>query len=133
MEGKRKIWHWLILGALSLRIIIAFLCLFPIAVRNLPKLNKGNILSIVIIGFFGSAIALALFYMLIKDTSPVFASMVTYFVPIAATFWGLADGERLTSSMLVSILLILGGVYLINRPGFRKKIKFLFQNMQLLI
>lgn len=50
--------------------------------------------------------------------------MITYIVPVIATLWGIRDGEKLTSSMLVSVLLILGGVYLTNRPGliqyFRK-------------
>jgi drug/metabolite transporter (DMT)-like permease len=77
----------------------------------------------------GSAIALALFYMLVRETSPVFASMVTYFVPVLATVWGIADGERLTTSMILSVIVILAGVYLINRPGLRQRIRTLAQNM----
>jgi len=292
MQGKRKIWHWLIIALLSLiwgtsyilmkkglesfttfqigsiRIIISFVCLLPVAIRNLPKLNRSNILSVVIIGFFGSgipaflfplaqtridsslagmlntlspvftlvigilfyrqkvirsqvagvflglvgaagllysgsftfnfyglfvvlatllygissnevskvqginglqltalaffilspfaiaillftdisaatetanwlhnlgfiailsifgsAIAVALFYLLIRDTSPVFASMTTYFIPIIATMWGILDGEQMKSSMLVSVLIILVGVYLINRPGLLTNVK----------
>ncbi len=82
-----------------------------------------NLGCIAVLSIFGSAIALILFYRLIQDTSPVFASMTTYFIPIVATIWGLTDNERLTSSMLVSVLLILAGVYLINRPGILKKLK----------
>ncbi|MCU0471981.1 MAG: DMT family transporter [Bacteroidales bacterium] len=73
---------------------------------------------IAILSVFGSAIALALFYVLVRDTSPVFASMVTYFAPVVSTLWGIADNEHLMPYMLVSVLLILGGVYLIYRPGF---------------
>jgi drug/metabolite transporter (DMT)-like permease len=76
-----------------------------------------NLGFIAILSVFGSAVALALFYLLVRDTSPVFASMVTYFIPVVATVWGLADNEHLTSSMLVSVLVIFAGVYLINRPG----------------
>jgi drug/metabolite transporter (DMT)-like permease len=86
-----------------------------------------NLGFIAILSVFGSAIALVLFYLLIRDTSPVFASITTYFIPLVATFWGLCDNEHLTSSMLGSVFLILAGVYLINRPGllrnFRKIIK----------
>jgi drug/metabolite transporter (DMT)-like permease len=89
-----------------------------------------NLGFIAILSIMGSAIALAMFYRLIRDTSPVFASMVTYFVPIVATIWGISDGEHLTSPMLLSVLLILAGVYLINRPGLRGKIKNLAQNMR---
>jgi len=78
---------------------------------------------IAVLSIFGSAIALVLFYRLIQDTSPVFASMVTYFIPVVATVWGLSDNERLTSSMLISVFLILAGVYLINRPAILKKFK----------
>jgi drug/metabolite transporter (DMT)-like permease len=82
-----------------------------------------NLGFIAILSVCGSAIALALFYRLIRDTSPVFASMTTYFIPIVATLWGLSDNERLTSTMLLSVLLILAGVYLINRAGILRRIK----------
>jgi drug/metabolite transporter (DMT)-like permease len=82
-----------------------------------------NLGLIAILSVFGSALALALFYLLIRDTSPVFASMVTYFIPIVASLWGLADNEPLTSSMLISVLVIFAGVYLINRPAFLRKLR----------
>jgi drug/metabolite transporter (DMT)-like permease len=71
-----------------------------------------------------------MYYLLISDTSPVFAAMTTYLIPIVATLWGIADGERLTSPMLFSVLIILAGVYLINRPGLRGRIKNLARNMR---
>jgi len=88
-----------------------------------------NMGFIAILSVVGSAIALTMYYFLISDTSPVFASMTTYLIPIVATLWGIADGERLTSPMLFSVLIILAGVYLINRPGLKGKIKNLAQNI----
>ncbi|MCJ7447498.1 MAG: DMT family transporter [Bacteroidales bacterium] len=82
-----------------------------------------NLGFIAILSVFGSAVALALFYLLIRDTSPVFASIVTYFIPVVATLWGIADNEHLSSSMLVSVILILAGVNLINRPGLLKNVR----------
>jgi len=82
-----------------------------------------NLGYITLLSVFGSAAALAIFYMLVRDTSPVFASMVTYFIPIVATLWGLADGERFTASMLFSVAVIFCGVYLINRPGLLRNLK----------
>jgi drug/metabolite transporter (DMT)-like permease len=112
---------------------LAFLILSPfaIAVFLLTDIRAAtetanwlqNLGYISILSIFGSALALALFYLLIQDTSPVFASMITYFVPIVATLWGIADGEHFTSSMFISVLLILGGVYLINRPGLLRNVK----------
>jgi len=82
-----------------------------------------NLGYIAILAILGSASALALFYLLIRDTSPIFASIVTYFIPIVATAWGIADNEHFTSSMIVSIVFIFAGVYIINRPDFFKRRK----------
>jgi drug/metabolite transporter (DMT)-like permease len=80
-----------------------------------------NLCFIAILAIVGSATAQALYYVLIRDTSPVFASIVTYFIPIVATMWGLADNEHLTSSMLVAVIFVFAGVYIINKPDFLKK------------
>jgi drug/metabolite transporter (DMT)-like permease len=75
----------------SLKILISSVCLLPVALRNLSKFNKKNFFSILIIGFVGSAFANVIYYFLIRDTSPVVASVVEYFIPIVATLWGLSD------------------------------------------
>ena len=82
-----------------------------------------NLGFIVILSVIGSAFSLIIFYALIRDTSPVFASMTTYFIPIIATLWGLSDNEKLTSSMFFSVAVIFCGVYLINRPGLLKNLR----------
>ena len=82
-----------------------------------------NLGFIAILSVIGSAFSLIIFYALIRDTSPVFASMTTYFIPIIATLWGLSDNEKLTSSMLFSVAVIFCGVYLINRPGLLKNLR----------
>ena len=80
MNSKSKIWHWLVVALLSLiwgssyilmkkglrsfsayqlaslRILISFLCLLPFALPSLPKFNRKNFRSVLIIGFFGSGI-----------------------------------------------------------------------------
>lgn len=79
-----------------------------------------NLLFVSILAIVGSALAQAIFYMLIRDTSPVFASIVMYFIPIIATMWGLLDNEHLTTSMFISVIFVFMGVYIINRPVNRK-------------
>jgi drug/metabolite transporter (DMT)-like permease len=108
-----------ILGPFALVLLLLTDLQAPLETENWIR-NFG---FISVLSVFGSAFALILFYRLIKDTSPVFASMTTYFIPIVATIWGLSDNEHLTSSILVSVLLILAGVYLINRPAILGKIK----------
>ena len=80
-----------------------------------------NLCFIGILAALGSATALVIYYLLIRDTSPIFASSVTYFIPIVATLWGIADNEHFSFSMLASVILIFAGVYIINRPDFFKK------------
>lgn len=80
-----------------------------------------NLCFIGILAVLGSATALVIYYLLIRDTSPIFASSVTYFIPIVATLWGFADNEHFSSSMPISIIFIFAGVFIINRPDFFKK------------
>lgn len=74
-----------------------------------------NLAYIAILAVLGSAFALALFNILIIRTSPVFAVTVTFLAPIVSTAWGFADGEIITSFMIISVICILAGVYMTNR------------------
>jgi len=80
-----------------------------------------NFSYVAILSVFGSAFANAIYYSLVRDTSPVVASVVVYFIPIVATLWGISDNEHPAPTMFISVLLILAGVYLINRPGIIRK------------
>ncbi|MBD3582310.1 DMT family transporter [Flavobacterium selenitireducens] len=70
---------------------------------------------VAILGIVGTGIANLLFYRLIKISTPVFASSVTYLIPIVAFFWGLSDGETLTPWQLLGALIVLVGVWLSSR------------------
>ena len=82
-----------------------------------------NFSYIAILSIMGTAFANTIYYYLVRDTSPVVASVVAYFIPIVATLWGISDNEHPAPTMFISVLLILAGVYLINRPGALRKIK----------
>lgn len=71
--------------------------------------------ALAILGVLGTAVAMLLMNSLIRHISAVYASSVTYIIPIFAIAWGLLDGEDITIYHLVFMLLILVGVYLINR------------------
>lgn len=71
-----------------------------------------------ILAVVGTAIALIAFNRLIKVSSPVFASSVTYLIPIVAIIWGVIDGEVFKASYVLWFSLIIGGVLLVNAsPG----------------
>jgi drug/metabolite transporter (DMT)-like permease len=67
-----------------------------------------------ILAIFGTTIAIVIYYKLIQDTTPIFASSVSYLLPILAIMWGLLDGEKFSPWYIFSGVLILIGVYLIR-------------------
>ncbi len=68
-----------------------------------------------ILALIGTAFAKTLFNKLIQISTPIFATSVTYLIPIVAIFWGLLDHENLSIIQLVGGLIILTGVYLANK------------------
>ena len=70
---------------------------------------------IVLLGVMGTAIALVLFNYLVKLTTPLFASFVTYLIPIVALGWGISDGETLEVGQIAGIGAVLLGVFISNR------------------
>jgi drug/metabolite transporter (DMT)-like permease len=70
---------------------------------------------IAILGIIGTGIANVLFYKLIQISSPVFATSVTYLIPVVAFFWGLLDNEMLTPVQFVGAFVVLVGVYLSSK------------------
>jgi drug/metabolite transporter (DMT)-like permease len=70
---------------------------------------------VVILSAFGTALAKVLFNKLVQMATPVFASSVTYLMPVVAVAWGILDGEGFSVWQVFATLLILVGVYLANR------------------
>lgn len=70
---------------------------------------------IVLLGIMSTSVATLLFTKLIKISSPIFASSVTYIIPIVAVMWGVFDGEHLYAGHYAGMATIIGGVYLANR------------------
>ncbi len=106
----------------------AFACLIPPSLAVLWKTgyfeidmlpDKGTWWmatgSAVILGVMGTALASIIFYMLVKRAGTLFASLVTYGIPFVAIGWGLLFGESITLAQVGCLLVILAGVYLVNR------------------
>ncbi|HWO96043.1 MAG TPA: DMT family transporter [Bacillus sp. (in: firmicutes)] len=73
-------------------------------------------LSLVGLGIFGSGFAYLLYYFMVKEGGPEFASIVTYIVPGMAIVWGyVLLGERVTGQMVFGLVFILSGIYLASR------------------
>lgn len=77
--------------------------------------TQTAMLYIVLLGVVGTAVANIIFFKLIQMSTPVFATSVTYLIPIVAFSWGLLDNESLTLMQLFGAFVVLVGVYLANR------------------
>jgi drug/metabolite transporter (DMT)-like permease len=89
--------------------------------QNVPWLILNDakyhlpLLAAVVLGVIGSAIATVLFYVLINRAGGIFASLVTYGIPIVAIMWGAWFNENVTLIQIGCLALILSGVYLANK------------------
>lgn len=73
---------------------------------------QHSIVYILILGVVGTGIANIIFFKTIQISSPVFATSVTYLIPVVAFSWGLLDNEMLTPVQFLGAFIILFGVYL---------------------
>ncbi len=74
-----------------------------------------NFFYVFLLAAFSSVFATIVFNVLIKATTALFASTVTYLIPIIAIVFGLFDGELISFSQFMSIAIVLGGIYLVNK------------------
>jgi len=105
-----------------------FIFIFPLAVviffiSDYKQIDINNedvkvaLFCILILSIVGTVFAKILFNKFVQIASPVFASSVTYTLPIVALFWGLLDGEVFTLNQLLATVIILTGVYLANKKS----------------
>ena len=87
---------------------------FPERLSMDPDFLKSFI-AIITLSVLATGFALVIFNMLIKRVSALYASSVTYLIPVIAIFWGVLDGESFRMLQFAGMAAILGGVYLINK------------------
>ena len=73
---------------------------------------QHSVMFVLILGVLGTGIANIIFFKTIQISSPVFATSVTYLIPVVAFGWGLLDNEMLTPVQFLGAFIILFGVYL---------------------
>ncbi|PVW17398.1 DMT family transporter [Marixanthomonas spongiae] len=67
---------------------------------------------LLILALVGTALAKVLYNTLVQISTPIFASSVTYNIPVIALLWGVLDGEQFGWFQLVATGIILLGVLL---------------------
>lgn len=114
------VWAMMFIGPLAGIYVFGFTDFTTRVVTNPIALQSLGYISLLAI--FGTALSVIIFNVLIRNTSALFASSVTYLIPIVAMGWGVMDGDSIFPLHFVWIGLILLGVYLVNK---KKAIKVL--------
>ena len=77
---------------------------------------QNSLIYIAVLGVFGTGLSNILFFKLIQISSPVFASSVTYIIPVVAIFLGyFVMNETLNIIQGIGALIVLVGVYFSSR------------------
>jgi drug/metabolite transporter (DMT)-like permease len=73
--------------------------------------------AVVLLGLLSTALALVLFNKLLQISNTLFASSVTYLMPVVSVAWGLVLHEQIGYVELLGMLTILTGVLIVHRAG----------------
>ena len=82
--------------------------------RNAPK-GKESLLAAVVLGLIGTAFSQLVFNKMLRYSTAVFATSITYFIPIVALMWGVWDGETMSFWQYIGMAGIIAGVLILNR------------------
>lgn len=86
----------------------------PVIIKGLPYL--------LLLAIIGTALAVLLFNYMVAVSTPLFASSVTYIIPIVALFFGVLDGEKFDLVNVAWMVLIFIGVYLMGKKPKSKTV-----------
>lgn len=89
-------------------------------IQSNPASTSG-LIAIIILSVIGTAFALIVFNRLIARSSVIFASSVTYLIPIVAVIIGLSFGEEINSWQIVSMTIVISGVFVANATKRKKQ------------
>lgn len=76
---------------------------------------KVSVMFVGILGVVGTGVAMIIFNKLVQISDPVFTTSVTYTIPVVALGWGILDDEVFSVWQSLSALVILIGVFIVNR------------------
>lgn len=110
-------------------VMLTFVCLTATSIMLAPHTFNNpfqtdfppeNILmptiSAIVLGIFGTGIALVCFTIMLQHRGPLFAGMVTYVIPIIALLIGAMDGEHISMLQIIALSGILLMVTIVQWP-----------------
>lgn len=101
--------------------LLILACITPFTgITAIAQDSTASLGLIVGLGLLGTGVAYLTYYYLILNLGAVVASSVTYIPPVVALITGfLVAGEQLGMTEILSMVLIMSGVFLLQRPSRR--------------
>ena len=100
-----------------------FVCPISLIIEQPWNLNPSleSTLSLIYLGVFPTGIAWLLRFMILKRNGLVFQSQVAYLIPIFGVIFGyLFLNELVTSKILISLFIVILGIYFVKKSGDKK-------------
>lgn len=107
------VWSFSLIGPVAAIYLFGFTDVITHATQHPQGLKALGYISILAI--VGSALSVVVYNTLIKLSGTVFAASCTYLIPVVAICWGLFDGEVINLWQVLSVVVIITGVWLINK------------------
>ena len=102
-------------------ISIPFLIYFEF--KSISSYSFNSMISLFYLGAFPTALAFLIRFHIIAKAGPIFLSYVAYLIPVFAILWGyIFLNEKINSSTLVGVILILLGVFISQKNLVMQKI-----------
>lgn len=121
---KIRLSHYKPIITAAFPLAFAALLSFPLlqfSLLNNPPVQQWwsttSFMAVLVLAIIGTSVSLIFFNRLIQLTDAVFASSVTYLIPVVAMLWGWVDGEIIGPYQIFGMLIILLGIYLANRKS----------------
>lgn len=96
---------------------IAILCNEQVWIPLKQSNGLEGLAYVGILSLGGTVAASVLFFHLVQIRDAIFASMVSYLIPIVALMWGFLDGEKISLIHAAGMTLILFGVFLTRKKN----------------
>ena len=102
-------------------ISIPFLIYFEF--KSISSYSFNSMISLFYLGAFPTALAFLIRFHIIAKAGPIFLSYVAYLIPVFAILWGyIFLNEKINSSTLLGVILILFGVFISQKNLVMQKI-----------
>ena len=108
------VWSFTLIGPMAAVYLFGFTDVIDHATHH-PEAMR-SLWYISILAIVGSALSVVIYNTLIKISGTVFSASCTYLIPIVAIGWGLLDGESINFIQIMAVLVIIGGIWMINAP-----------------